>query len=76
MVAKKKACVVSPTLLANLSVNKKVPERFKQGMCNWMDSDSEKENDEDFQPPKKRPRMKSAPKGKQRFAEVVSSEEL
>ena len=57
-------------------MNKKVPERFKLGMCNWMDSDSEKENDEDFQPPKKRPRMKSAPKGKQRFAEVVSSEEL
>ena len=53
MAVKKKVCVVSPSSSANLSVNKTVPERFKLGMCDWTDSDSEKELDEDFQPPKK-----------------------
>ena len=58
--SEKKACVVS--LLENV---KNVPKRFKLGMCDWTDSDSEKENNEDFQPPKKRAHTKSAPKGKQ-----------
>ena len=42
---KKKARVVSSSLLANISVNKNVPKRFKLGMCDWTDFDSKKEND-------------------------------
>ena len=49
-VTKKKAGVISPSLLANVDVNKKVPERFKLGMSDWSDSESEKENNDDFQP--------------------------
>ena len=53
MAVKKKVCVVSPSSSANLSVNKTVLERFKLGIWDRTDSDSEKELDEDFQPPKK-----------------------
>ncbi len=42
--------VISPSLLANLDPSKKVPDRYKLGMSEWTDSDSEKENDADFQP--------------------------
>ena len=44
-------------------------------MSDWTDSDSEKEND-DFQPPKKRQKVPASLKGKQRFTEMVSSEQL
>ena len=44
-VLKKKARVVSLSLLANVSVNKNVLKRFKLGMCDWTNSDSKKEND-------------------------------
>ena len=44
-------------------------------MSDWTDSNSEKEND-DFQPPKKRQKVPASLKGKQRFTEMVSSEQL
>ena len=44
-------------------------------MSDWTDSDSEKEND-DFQPPKKHQKVPASLKGKQRFTEMVSSEQL
>ncbi len=69
--------VISPSLLAKLDPTKKVPDQYKLGMSEWTDSSgSEKENDLlDFQPPKKRLKF-SAQKGKQRFGQMVSSEEL
>ena len=73
-----KPCVVSPSLLArvnSIDTTKKVPEEVKLGMSDWTDSDSEKEND-DFQPPKKRQKVPASLKGKQRFTEMVSSEQL
>ena len=68
---KKKVCVICLPLLANVNVNKKVPEWFKLGVSDWNDSESEKENDNNFQPSKKRRMKLSAPKGKQCFAQVV-----
>ena len=68
---KKKVCVISLPLLANVNVDKKVPEWFKLGVSDWNDSESEKENDNNFQPSKKRRVKLSAPKGKQCFAQVV-----
>lgn len=44
-------------------------------MSEWTDSDSEKEND-DFQPPKQCMKVPASLKGKQRFTEMVSSEQL
>ena len=68
--------LISPSLLANLDPTKKVSDRYKLGMSEWTDSsDSEKENAADFQPPKKRLK-KAVTKGKRRFREVVSPEEL
>ena len=37
--------------IASVDVNK-VPERFKLGMSDWSDSESENENNDNFQPPK------------------------
>ena len=78
MTKSSKPCVVSPSLLArvnSIDTTKKVPEEFKLGMSEWTDSDNEKEND-DFQPPKKRMKVPGSLKGKQRFTEMVSSEQL
>ena len=78
MAKSSKPCVVSPSLLArvnSIDTTKKVPEEFKLGMSDWTDSDSEKEND-DFQPPKKRQKVPASLKGKKRFTEMVSSEQL
>ena len=67
---RKKVCVISLPLLANVDVNK-VLERFKLGMSDWSDSEGEEENDDDFQPPTKWHVKLSAPKGKQCFGEAV-----
>ena len=44
-------------------------------MSEWTDSDSEKESD-DFQSPKQHMKVPASLKGKQRFTEMVSSEQL
>ena len=72
-------CVISPSLLARIEgidASKKVPEQFKLGMSDWTNSDSEKENNDDFQLPKKRLKLSASSKGKERFTEMVLSEEL
>ena len=78
MAKSSKPCVVSPSLLArvnSIDATKKVPDEVKLGMSDWTDSDSEKEND-DFQPPMKHQKVPAFLKGKQRFTEMVSSEQL
>ena len=47
-------------------------------MSEWTDSDSEKENCGDFEPSKKRQKLKltSSAKGKQRFAVMASADEM
>ena len=78
MAKSSKPRVVSPSLIArvnSIDTTKKVPDEVKLGMNDWTDSDSEKEND-DFQPPKKHQKVPASLKGKQRFTEMVSSEQL
>ena len=78
MAKNSKPCVVSPSQLAivnSIDTTKKVPDEVKLEMSDWTDSDGEKEND-NFQPPKKRQKVPASLKGKQRFTEMVSSEQL
>ena len=46
-------------------------EKFRLGMSGWDESDSDKENDDFRQPPKKK-----RAKGKERFGGLIPSEEL
>ena len=70
--------LISVSLPASLDFNRKVLEQFRLGMSDWTDSDSEKENYDDFEPPKKHQKQKlpSFVLGKQCFTGMVSAEEM
>jgi len=44
--------LISASLLASIDFNRKVPDQFRLRMSDWTDSNSEKENYDDFKPPK------------------------
>ena len=69
----KAGIVVSRSLLAKVDICKAVPPSFDLGMSDWT-SEYDKENDDDFQPPKKR--LKSSASTEKRFGTMVSPEEL
>ena len=51
--------LISASLLASVDFNKKIPEQFRRGMSKLTDSDSEKENYDNFEPPKKCQKLNS-----------------
>ena len=65
MAKNSKQCVISPSLLArieSIDATKQVPEQLKPGMSDRTDSNSEKEKNDDFQPPKKRLKLPTSSK--------------
>ena len=70
--------MISASLLVSIDFNRKVPEQFRLGMSDWTDSDGEKDNCDDFEPPKKhqKPKLSSPVLGKKLFTEMVPAEEM
>jgi len=70
--------LISASLLANTDFNRKVLEQFRLWMSGWSDCDSKKKNYDNFEPPKRYQKLKLpySVKGKQRFTEMVSAEEM
>ena len=68
--------MISPSLLASIESIDATAKVSELGMSDWTDSDSKKENDDDFQPPNKRLKLPTSSKKKRHFTEMVSSEEL